>query len=55
MRALIAMKLGNNTSVNIPESMVALGHNYIAAYKHYNKTSRISETCKYKALGIIKK
>ena len=55
LRALIATKLGNDTSVNIPESMVALGHNYVAAHKHYNKTSRISETYKYKALSLIKK
>ena len=56
LRALMATKLGNDTSVNISESMAAaLRHNSVAAHKHHNKTSGISETCKYKVLGLIKK
>ena len=51
----MATKLGNGASVNISESMAALRHNSVAAYKHCNKTSGISETCKYEALGTIKK
>ena len=52
---IVATKLGNDSSVNTSESMAALRHNSVAARKHYNKTSGISETCKHKALGIIKK
>ena len=55
LRVLMATKLGNNASVNISDSMAALRHNSVAAYKHYNKTSEISETCKYKVLDLIKK
>ena len=47
--------IGNDASVNISESMAALRLNSVAAHKHYNKTSGISETCEYKALGLIKK
>ena len=55
LRALMATKLGNDDSVNMSESMAALRHNSVAAHKHYNKTSGISETSEHKALGIIKK
>ena len=55
LRVLMATKLGNDASMNISDSMAALRHNSVAAHKHYNKTSGISETCKYKALGLIEK
>ena len=51
----MATKLGNDDSVNITESMAALRNNSVSAHKHCNKTSGISETSKYKALGLIKK
>ena len=51
----MAMKLGNNANANISESIAALRYNSVAAHKHCNKTSGISKTCKYKALGLIKK
>ena len=47
--------IDNDASVNIFESMAALQLNSVAAHKYYNKTSGISETCEYKALGLIKK
>ena len=55
MRVLIATKLGNDTSMNISELIATLQHNSVAAYTHYNETSRISKTSKYKVLDIIKK
>ena len=54
LRAYMATKLGNDDSVNITEAMAALRHKSVAAHKHYNKTSGISETNRHKALGIIK-
>ena len=54
LRAHMATKLGNDDSINITEAMAALRHKSVAAHKHYNKTSGISETNRYKALGIIK-
>ena len=54
MRAYVATKLGNDDSVNVTEAMAALRHKSVAAHKHYNKTSGISETNRHKALGIIK-
>ena len=51
----MATKLGNDTSISISESIAALQHNSVAVYKYYNKTSKISETYKYKELGLIKK
>ena len=54
LKACMATKLGNDDSINITEAMAALRHKSVAAHKHYNKTSGISETNRYKALGIIK-
>ena len=43
------------TSVNIAEAMAALRHRSVSAHKHYNRTSGISETNRFKALGVTKK
>ena len=55
LRAFIAIKLGNNDSVSITESIATLWHRSAAAHKYYNKTSSASKCNKYKALGILKK
>ena len=55
LRDFMGVKLGNDASVNTSEAMAALRHKSVAAHKHYNKTSGISETNRHKALGIIKK
>ena len=54
MREHVATKLVNDDSINVTEAMDDLRHKSVAAHKHYNKTSGISETNRYKALGIIK-
>ena len=55
LRAFMAAKLGNDASIHISEAMVALRHESVAAHKHRNQTSGISETNRCKALGIIEK
>ena len=55
LRASLAAKLGNDGSVSVTEAMAALRHRSVSAHKHCNRTSGISETNRFKALGIIKK
>ena len=55
LRALMATKLGDDDSANTSESMAALRHASASAHKHHNETSGVSETSKYKALGVTKK
>ena len=55
LRALVATKLGDDDGASTPESIAALRHTSASAHKHHNETSGVSETSKYKALGVTKK
>ena len=55
LRAFMVTKLGKDASINTSEVMAALRHKSASAHKTYNKTSKISETNRHIALGIIKK